>query len=162
MRRLSLLSHHFCSKLRVSTQVKRQLCSVFIRISLGVCKHTLAKASKPRWCPSIVSIPWLFANRRFPSMTKAICCGMGPCLKAPRSNSRTLLMTNSTKGEAMNHFRRWEKCMDVDILADLYEHVGEDYIERCGEWTVQYRSRSRLLSSQADISFSNWSWLFVW
>ena len=34
---------------------------------------TLANASKPRLCPSTVSIFWLLANLLFPSMTKAIC-----------------------------------------------------------------------------------------
>lgn len=90
-------------------------------------------------------------------MTKAICCGMGPCLKAPRSNSRTLLITNSTGGEAKNHFRRCEKCMDDDILTNVYERLGGDYAGRCG---TQCEQRSRVLSSLIFRSHK-WSWYFV-
>ena len=34
---------------------------------------TLARASKPRLCPSTVSMPCVLANRLLPSMTKATC-----------------------------------------------------------------------------------------
>jgi hypothetical protein len=37
----------------------------------------------------------------------------------------------------MNHFRRCEKCMDVDIMTDLYVDVEGDYVERCVESTVR-------------------------
>jgi len=79
-------------------------------------KPTLANASNPRLCPSTVSIPCVLANLRFPSITNATCRGTGPCLSAPTSNSRRCEMAYSIGGDARNHFRSRDRCIDVAMV----------------------------------------------
>ena len=69
----------------------------------------LARASNPRPCPSMVSILWLLAKRRFPSMTNATCWGIGPWLRAPIKSSRTCLRTHSAGGELKSQSVKWER-----------------------------------------------------
>lgn len=73
---------------------------------------TLARASNPKLCPSTVSILWFRANRRFPSMTKATCCGIGPWRNAPMSSSRNCRIPHSMNGDCRTHFRICERCIE--------------------------------------------------
>jgi len=73
---------------------------------------TRANDSNPRLCPSTVSMWWLRANRRLPSITKATCCGIGPCLRDPMRSSRNCLTVHATGGEDANHLCMRESWSD--------------------------------------------------
>ena len=81
-------------------------------------RHTRARASKPKLCPSTVSMRWFLANLRLPSMTKATCCGIGPCRRAPIRSSRSWVIPHSTGGDWRSHFRICERCMDGMAVAE--------------------------------------------
>ena len=81
-------------------QICQRPCRIFVNNVL-----TLARASKPKLCPSTVSILLFFANRLFPSMTKATCLGIGPCRRAPMSSSRSCVRAHSAGGEVRSQFR---------------------------------------------------------
>ena len=66
-------------------------------------QRTLARASKPWWWPSIVSIFFPRAYRRLPSISKATCWGIGPCFKAPIKRSLSCAIAHSAGGELINH-----------------------------------------------------------
>lgn len=78
--------------------------------------RTLARASNPRLCPSTTSILWFFANRLFPSITKATCCGTGPCRIAAISSSLTLDSAHSAGGDWNSHFRKCDACIGEVML----------------------------------------------
>lgn len=86
--------------------------------------RTLARASNPRLWPSTVSIRWFRANRRLPSITKATCCGMGPCRSAPMRSSRSCTIPHSTGGDCRSHFRSCERCMDGMVMAKGGQNYG--------------------------------------
>ena len=81
--------------------------------------HTRARASNPRLWPSTVSILWLRANRLFPSITNATCCGIGPWRKAPIRSSRSWRIPHVTGGDEANHFRILELWKESDMLKML-------------------------------------------
>ena len=81
--------------------------------------HTRARASNPRLWPSTVSILWLRANRLFPSITNATCCGIDPWRKAPIRSSRSWRIPHVTGGDEANHFRILELWKESDMLNTL-------------------------------------------
>jgi hypothetical protein len=86
------------------------------RTTAAAHHHTLANASKPRLCPSTTSILWFFANLLLPSITKATCCGTGPCRIAAIRSSLTFERAHSAGGDWKSHFRRCEVCRGEVIL----------------------------------------------
>lgn len=113
---------------------------------MGRPRRTLASASNPRLWPSTVSIPCDLANRRFPSITKATCWGIGPWRSAPTSSSLRLVMANSIGGEARNHLRRRDRCIEPAMLRGSRRSSGEGNSkrnERRGEKGQEVRERGR-------------------
>lgn len=102
---------------------KSQSMTVFSPIN-GL-QPTRASASKPRLCPSTVSMRWFLAYLLFPSITKATCLGIRPCLIAPIRSSRSLLSIHSDGGEDRSHFRMDESCFDA--ISELSSVLGCDH-----------------------------------
>lgn len=111
-----------------------------MRIDMGVL--TLARASKPKLCPSIFSIRWFLAYRLLPSMTNAICLGIGPCFKELISNSRHWSMAHSTGGRAKKEVN------NLDCLRAILFDFQWQYQNTCAGTS----SRSRLNCGATEIS----------
>jgi hypothetical protein len=85
-------------------------------------------------CPSAVSIWFLRANRRLPSMTNAMCCGTGPCRTEFMNSSLSCVDAHSIGGLDRSQRRIRAVCRSEGIMNvwwwSVRVHVG-----RCS-WRV--------------------------
>lgn len=91
-------------------------------------KKNVGYLKKTRVCLP-VALPMIAcsrAKRLLPSMTNATCCGMGPCLRAPMSSSRSCRTVQATGGDDAIH---------LDMPCLWREAIAGDKWWSCSEWT---------------------------